>query len=169
MYLLISCCSCCACLHEKKCYSNFRCGWCFLIIPDCWVFLLDSGEMWVTSSSLNNILTCFMECEFKLVIEFLFVPLPCHVTYWFYKFFLMVVNDWLKNIFLKVLGRLKDEEIRCRKYLHPSSYTKVIHECQQRMVADHLQFLHAECHNIIRQEKKNGKWHQTSVWIEIKL
>nr|XP_025741637.1 cullin-2 isoform X2 [Callorhinus ursinus] len=55
----------------------------------------------------------------------------------------------------KVLGRLKDEEIRCRKYLHPSSYTKVIHECQQRMVADHLQFLHAECHNIIRQEKKN--------------
>ncbi|KAH0501606.1 Cullin-2 [Microtus ochrogaster] len=55
----------------------------------------------------------------------------------------------------KVLGRLKDEEIRCRKYLHPSSYTKVIHECQQRMVADHLQFLHAECHNIIRQERKN--------------
>uniref|UniRef100_A0A8C2YNM0 Cullin 2 n=1 Tax=Chinchilla lanigera TaxID=34839 RepID=A0A8C2YNM0_CHILA len=55
----------------------------------------------------------------------------------------------------KVLGRLKDEEIRCRKYLNPSSYTKVTHECQQRMVADHLQFLHAECHNIIRQEKKN--------------
>ncbi|XP_028933463.1 cullin-2 isoform X1 [Ornithorhynchus anatinus] len=55
----------------------------------------------------------------------------------------------------KVLGRLKDEEMRCRKYLHPSSYSKVIHECQQRMVADHLQFLHAECHNIIRQEKRN--------------
>lgn len=72
------------------------------------------------------------------------------------RFFLIVGHDY-KNIFLKVLGRLKDEEIRCRKYLHPSSYTKVIHECQQRMVADHLQFLHAECHNIIRQEKKNGK------------
>uniref|UniRef100_G1Q7G7 Cullin-2 n=1 Tax=Myotis lucifugus TaxID=59463 RepID=G1Q7G7_MYOLU len=56
----------------------------------------------------------------------------------------------------KVLGRIKDEEIRCRKYLHPSSYTKVIHECQQRMVADHLQFLHDECHKIIRQEKKDG-------------
>ncbi|XP_042714628.1 cullin-2 isoform X2 [Malaclemys terrapin pileata] len=55
----------------------------------------------------------------------------------------------------KVLGRLKDEEMRCRKYLHPSSYDKVIHECQQRMVADHLQFLHAECHNIIRQEKRS--------------
>ncbi|XP_013929231.1 PREDICTED: cullin-2-like [Thamnophis sirtalis] len=55
----------------------------------------------------------------------------------------------------KVLCRLKNEEMRCRKYLHPSSYSKVINECQQRMVADHLQFLHAECHNIIRQEKIN--------------
>ncbi|KAJ8396093.1 hypothetical protein AAFF_G00021660 [Aldrovandia affinis] len=55
----------------------------------------------------------------------------------------------------KVLGRLKDEEVRCRKYLHPSSYAKVIHECQQRMVADHLQFLHSESQSIIRQEKKD--------------
>uniref|UniRef100_A0A670Z971 Cullin family profile domain-containing protein n=1 Tax=Pseudonaja textilis TaxID=8673 RepID=A0A670Z971_PSETE len=55
----------------------------------------------------------------------------------------------------KVLCRIKNEEMRCRKYLHPSSYSKVINECQQRMVADHLQFLHAECHNIIRQEKRN--------------
>uniref|UniRef100_A0A803VD16 Cullin 2 n=1 Tax=Ficedula albicollis TaxID=59894 RepID=A0A803VD16_FICAL len=55
----------------------------------------------------------------------------------------------------KVLGRLKDEEMRCRKYLNPSSYGKVTHECQQRMVADHLLFLHAECHNIIRQEKRS--------------
>uniref|UniRef100_W5LIE2 Cullin 2 n=1 Tax=Astyanax mexicanus TaxID=7994 RepID=W5LIE2_ASTMX len=55
----------------------------------------------------------------------------------------------------KVLGRLKDEEVRCRKYLHPSSYAKVIHECQQRMVADHLQFLHGECQNIVRQEKRD--------------
>ncbi|XP_028290094.1 cullin-2-like isoform X2 [Gouania willdenowi] len=54
----------------------------------------------------------------------------------------------------KVLARLKDEEVRCIKYLHPSSYSKVIHECQQRMVADHLQFLHGECQNIIRQEKR---------------
>ncbi|MFT7800578.1 cullin-2 isoform X1 [Arapaima gigas] len=55
----------------------------------------------------------------------------------------------------KVLARLKDEEVRCRKYLHPSSYAKVIHECQQRMVADHLQFLHGECQSIVRQEKRD--------------
>ncbi|XP_041039811.1 cullin-2 isoform X1 [Carcharodon carcharias] len=57
----------------------------------------------------------------------------------------------------KVLARLKDEEVRCRKYLHPSSYAKVIHECQQRMVADHLQFLHGECQNIIKQERREGE------------
>ncbi|XP_060681069.1 cullin-2 isoform X2 [Hemiscyllium ocellatum] len=56
----------------------------------------------------------------------------------------------------KVLARLKDEEVRCRKYLHPSSYAKVIHECQQRMVADHLQFLHGECQNIIKQERRGA-------------
>ncbi|KAM9308850.1 cullin-2 isoform 2-T2 [Gastrophryne carolinensis] len=55
----------------------------------------------------------------------------------------------------KILGRAKDEEIRCTKYLNPSSYSKVIHECQQRMVADHLQFLHAECHTIVRQERRS--------------
>uniref|UniRef100_A0A3P8VWD4 Cullin 2 n=1 Tax=Cynoglossus semilaevis TaxID=244447 RepID=A0A3P8VWD4_CYNSE len=54
----------------------------------------------------------------------------------------------------KVLARLQEEGMRCRKYLHPSSYAKVIHECQQRMVADHLQFLHGECQNIIRQERR---------------
>lgn len=63
---------------------------------------------------------------------------------------------------LQVLGRLKDEEMRCRKYLHPSSYAKVIHECQQRMVADHLHFLHGECQNIIRQEKRDGQ--SFSLW-----
>ncbi|XP_054622058.1 cullin-2 isoform X2 [Dunckerocampus dactyliophorus] len=65
------------------------------------------------------------------------------------------VEQYKKKFPLKVLGRLKDEEMRCRKYLHPSSYAKVINECQQRMVADHLQFLHGECQNIIRQEKRD--------------
>ncbi|XP_016375083.1 cullin-2 [Sinocyclocheilus rhinocerous] len=54
------------------------------------------------------------------------------------------------------------EKVRCCNhnlntplFLKPSSYAKVIHECQQRMVADHLQFLHGECQNIIRQEKRD--------------
>lgn len=54
----------------------------------------------------------------------------------------------------KVIQRLDDENLRSRKYLHPSSYAKVTQECEQRMVADHLQFLHGECKLMVQQEKK---------------
>lgn len=82
-----------------------------------------------------------------------------------YGFLLPFVFTEVMQLFSlrQVLARLKDEEMRCRKYLHPSSYAKVIHECQQRMVADHLQFLHGECQNIIRQEKRDGQFAASSV------
>ncbi|XP_038044511.1 cullin-2-like [Patiria miniata] len=52
----------------------------------------------------------------------------------------------------KVLQRLQEENFRSRKFLHPSSYNKVMHECQMRMVADHMVFLHGECKNMVRNE-----------------
>ncbi|WAQ93638.1 CUL2-like protein [Mya arenaria] len=52
----------------------------------------------------------------------------------------------------KVIKKLQDEDFRSRKFLHPSSYGKVTHECQQRMVADHLFFLHGECHDMVQAE-----------------
>ncbi|XP_072027035.1 cullin-2-like [Amphiura filiformis] len=52
----------------------------------------------------------------------------------------------------KVLQRLHEETLRSRKFLHPSSYNKVMHECQMRMVADHMTFLHGECKTMVRQE-----------------
>ncbi|XP_077979355.1 cullin-2-like [Glandiceps talaboti] len=54
----------------------------------------------------------------------------------------------------KVLHRLSEENLRSRKFLHPSSYNKVTQECQQKMVAEHLLFLHNECKEIVRKEKK---------------
>ncbi|CAH1238019.1 CUL2 [Branchiostoma lanceolatum] len=54
----------------------------------------------------------------------------------------------------KVIQRLSDEEMRSRKFLHPSSYDKVTHECQQRFVADHLRFLHGECHDMVRKDRR---------------
>lgn len=54
----------------------------------------------------------------------------------------------------KVLQRLDDENLRNRKFLHPSSYGKVIEECEQRMVADNLQFLHGECRAMVQQQRK---------------
>nr|XP_022308592.1 cullin-2-like [Crassostrea virginica] len=54
----------------------------------------------------------------------------------------------------KVITRLDNEDFRSRKFLHPSSYNKITHECQQRMVADHLQFLHGECKDMVKQERR---------------
>lgn len=53
----------------------------------------------------------------------------------------------------KVIKKLQEEDFRSRKFLHPSSYGKVTHECQQRMVADHLLFLHGECREMVQIEK----------------
>ncbi|XP_041365909.1 cullin-2-like [Gigantopelta aegis] len=54
----------------------------------------------------------------------------------------------------KVIQKLDNEDFRSRKFLHPSSYNKVTHECQQRMIADHLQFLHVECRAMVHLEKR---------------
>ncbi|KFM57787.1 Cullin-2, partial [Stegodyphus mimosarum] len=59
----------------------------------------------------------------------------------------------------KVLQRLDEENFRSRKYLHPSSYPRVTQECEQRMVADHLQFLHGECKRMVQQECRRDLQH----------
>lgn len=60
-----------------------------------------------------------------------------------------VCSDYME----KVIKKLQEEDFRSRKFLHPSSYGKVTHECQQRMVADHLMFLHGECPEMVQNEK----------------
>ncbi len=57
---------------------------------------------------------------------------------------------------LQVIHKLDDENLRSRKFLHPSSYNKVTRECEQRMIADHLQFLHGECKDMVQKEKRQG-------------
>ena len=54
----------------------------------------------------------------------------------------------------KVLQRQDEEDLRSRKFLHPSSYSKVRSECEQRMVADHLAAIHNECPAMAQQELK---------------
>jgi len=66
------------------------------------------------------------------------------------------VDDDVADGVWQVIQRLDDESMRSRKFLNPSSYAKVTHECQQRMIADHLQFLHAECRNMVHKEKRHG-------------
>lgn len=55
----------------------------------------------------------------------------------------------------KALARLNDENLRSRRFLNPSSYTKVNSECQKRLVEDYLSFLHSECKDLIKNEVKH--------------
>ncbi|XP_076032202.1 cullin 2 [Oratosquilla oratoria] len=53
----------------------------------------------------------------------------------------------------RVMGRLTDEELRATKFLPPSSHQRVLKEVQDRMVADHLSTVHAECGAMVSQER----------------
>lgn len=55
----------------------------------------------------------------------------------------------------KVIQRIESENMRSRKFLYPSSYTKVTFECEQRMVGEHLTFLHSECKGRVEREMKS--------------
>eukprot|EP00088_Acartia_fossae_P025136 TRINITY_DN259_c0_g1_i1.p1 TRINITY_DN259_c0_g1~~TRINITY_DN259_c0_g1_i1.p1 ORF type:complete len:742 (+),score=174.52 TRINITY_DN259_c0_g1_i1:927-3152(+) len=54
----------------------------------------------------------------------------------------------------KVIQRIEAEEVRARKYMYPSSYEKVKAECEQRMVGDHLSYLHSECKSMVAGERR---------------
>ena len=55
----------------------------------------------------------------------------------------------------RVLQRLQAEDLRCRKFIDKSSFSKVIRECENRMIADHLSFLHGECRSMVLNERRN--------------
>ncbi|KAI1288072.1 Cullin-2 [Halotydeus destructor] len=54
----------------------------------------------------------------------------------------------------RVLTKLDAENLRSRKYLHPSSYPRITVECESRMIASHLPFLHGECKLMVDSDKR---------------
>merc|ERR1719210_1578063 len=50
--------------------------------------------------------------------------------------------------------KIEAENVRSRKFLYPSSYQKVTGECEQRMVGDHLTYLHSECKPMVAGERR---------------
>jgi len=54
----------------------------------------------------------------------------------------------------KVITKIEAEDVRSRKFLYPSSYQKVTGECEQRMVGDHLTYLHGECKPMVAGERR---------------
>jgi cullin 2 len=53
----------------------------------------------------------------------------------------------------KVLQRRDEEDLRSRKFLHPSSYSKVRSEFVKIMIADHLAAIHNECPTMVEQNQ----------------
>ena len=55
----------------------------------------------------------------------------------------------------RVIAKIEAEDVRSRKFLFPSSYQKVTGECEQRMVGDHLTYLHSECKPMVSGERRS--------------
>lgn len=53
----------------------------------------------------------------------------------------------------KVDVRIQDEDLRSRKFLHPVSYSRVIRECEARLVEDYIPYLQGECRQMVKDEK----------------
>lgn len=54
----------------------------------------------------------------------------------------------------KILSHLSGENVRSRRFLHPSSFPKVTSVCEDRLIADHLSFLHSECRSMVHQDMR---------------
>ncbi|XP_022795965.1 cullin-2-like [Stylophora pistillata] len=52
----------------------------------------------------------------------------------------------------KVDIRIQDEDLRTRKFFHPVSYSRVIRECEARMVEDYIPYLQIECRQMVQEE-----------------
>ena len=53
--------------------------------------------------------------------------------------------------------RIQDEDLRSRKFLHPVSYSRVIRECEARLVEDYIPYLQGECRQMVKDEKTTGE------------
>lgn len=70
----------------------------------------------------------------------------------------------------KVLQKLDSENMRARKYLHPSSYPRITQECEARMIADHLNVIgHVVSHatNVMLVSSCTGSARRWSCWIAV--
>lgn len=54
----------------------------------------------------------------------------------------------------KVDVRIQDEDLRTRKFFHPVSYSRVIRECEARMVEDYIPYLQGECRQMVKEENR---------------
>ena len=54
----------------------------------------------------------------------------------------------------RVIQKIEAENVRATKFLYPTSFGKVTHECESRMVGDHIDVLHSECKPMVEKEMR---------------
>ena len=63
---------------------------------------------------------------------------------------------WL--LYFQIDVRIQDEDLRTRKFFHPVSFSRVIRECEARLVEDYIPYLKAECQQMIKDENRTGSF-----------
>ena len=60
--------------------------------------------------------------------------------------------------------RIQDEDLRTRKFFHPVSYSRVIRECEGRMVEEYIPYLQVECRQMVKEENREGSLVEVSLF-----
>ncbi|KAK2561191.1 Cullin-2 [Acropora cervicornis] len=56
----------------------------------------------------------------------------------------------------KIDVRIQDEDLRARKFFHYVSFSRVLRECEARLVEDYIPYLQGECRQMIKDENRTG-------------
>ena len=83
----------------------------------------------------------------------------------------LLLEGSISHYMERVIQKIEAEDMRSRKFLYPSSYQKVTGECEQRMVGDHLTYLHSECKPMVGTERRADlanlyRWTLCTVYID---
>lgn len=54
----------------------------------------------------------------------------------------------------KIDVRIQDEDLRARKFFHHVSFSRVLRECEARLVEDYIPYLQGECRQMIKDENR---------------
>jgi cullin 2 len=121
----------------------------------------DRGDVTVNQAVLHNVIHSFVDveiCEIDPIKYYkkIFEAEYLHKTGDYYTkmsqelLARLTCSEYMK----KALLCLDNEYLRSCKYLHPSSRADVIHVLQQKLVADHIKTLEAECKGLIQEENR---------------
>ena len=61
-------------------------------------------------------------------------------------------------LYFQIDVRIQDEDLRARKFFHHVSFSRVLRECEARLVEDYIPYLQGECRQMIKDENRTGSF-----------